>query len=97
MRIATRASALARWQADHVAALLVEADPATEVEIVVVSTEGDRDQESPLWEIGGKGVFVKEVQAAVLDGRADIAVAVGAACPPLPPIRQQHGQVGVVS
>jgi hydroxymethylbilane synthase len=41
---------------------------------VVVSTQGDRDRETPIWEIGGKGVYVKEVQAALLDGRADIAV-----------------------
>jgi hydroxymethylbilane synthase len=54
--------------------------------LVVVSTEGDRDRERPLWEIGGKGVFVKEVQAAVIDGRADLAVHSGkdvpAATPP---------------
>ena len=73
IRAATRGSALARWQADHVAALLGhnEAGPA---EALIVSTAGDRDKVTPLHEIGGKGVFVKEVQAAVLDGRADIAV-----------------------
>lgn len=69
IRIATRGSALALWQAHHVAAQL-DAD----VEIVVVETTGDRDTTSPLHSIGGKGVFVKEVQLAVLDGRADIAV-----------------------
>jgi hydroxymethylbilane synthase len=74
LRIATRGSALARWQADYVAAELRRADPALVVELVVVSTQGDRDRETPIWEIGGKGVFVKEVQAAVLDGRADVAV-----------------------
>lgn len=70
LRAATRGSPLARWQADHVAALLAP----TEVEAVVVTTTGDRDRTTPLAEIGGKGVFVKEVQAAVLDGRADLAV-----------------------
>ena len=70
---ATRASALAQWQTNHVAALLAEADGA-EVEPLLVSTAGDRDKTTPLHEIGGKGVFVKEVQAAVLDGRARIAV-----------------------
>jgi hydroxymethylbilane synthase len=75
-RLATRGSALARWQSEHVAALLRAADPTLEVELVVVETVGDRTQAAnvPLWEIGGKGVFVKEVQAAVLDGRADAAV-----------------------
>ncbi len=74
LRIATRGSALARWQADHVAALLHKADPALEAEVVVVETSGDRRLDVPIWELGGKGVFVKEVQAAVLDGRADLAV-----------------------
>ena len=70
LRAATRGSPLARWQADHIASLLAGVD----VEPVVVTTAGDRDRTSPLTEIGGKGVFVKEVQAAVLDGRADFAV-----------------------
>ncbi len=74
LRAATRGSPLARWQADHVAALLSAVDAAVEHEAVVVSTSGDRDRIRPLAEIGGKGVFVKEVQAAVLDGRADLAV-----------------------
>lgn len=72
VRIATRGSELARWQArqvaDHLASVEVES------ELVVVSTEGDRRLDVPLQAIGGKGVFVKEVQAAVLDGRADVAV-----------------------
>ena len=74
LRAATRGSALARWQTDHVAALLRAAHPDVEVEAVVVETEGDRRVDVPLDRIGGRGVFVKEVQAAVLDGRADIAV-----------------------
>ncbi len=72
--MATRGSALARWQADHVASLLRAATPDVDVELVVVDTTGDRRQDVAIWQIGGKGVFVKEVQAAVLDGRADIAV-----------------------
>lgn len=69
LRAATRGSALARWQAANVASLL-----GVEVELVVVETVGDQRQDVPIWEIGGTGVFVKEVQAAVLDGRADFAV-----------------------
>ena len=74
LRVATRGSALARWQADHVVALLHKLDPGLEVSTVVVETSGDRRLDVPIWELGGKGVFVKEVQAAVLDGRADLAV-----------------------
>lgn len=70
LRIATRGSALARWQTDHVASLL----GADDVEVVVVETAGDRRRDVPIWEVGGTGIFVKEVQAAVLDGRADLAV-----------------------
>lgn len=73
IRAATRGSALALWQTNHISELL-SAAIGVEVEPVVVSTAGDRDKTTPLHEIGGKGVFVKEVQAAVLDGRADIAV-----------------------
>lgn len=74
IRVATRASELARWQADHVADLLRGSQPGLSVEVVPVSTEGDRRTDVPLSQIGGKGVFAKEVQLAVLDGRADIAV-----------------------
>jgi hydroxymethylbilane synthase len=69
LRAATRASALARLQTDLVAAALGEP-----VEPVVVQTMGDRRTDVAIWEMGGQGVFVKEVQAAVLDGRADFAV-----------------------
>jgi hydroxymethylbilane synthase len=68
-RIATRGSALARWQAEHVAALV-----GGNAELVIVETSGDRDQTTPLDQLGGQGIFVKEVQAAVLAGRADLAV-----------------------
>jgi hydroxymethylbilane synthase len=74
VRIATRASPLARWQADHVASLIRSSRPDVEVEVEPVSTEGDRRTDVPLSEIGGKGVFATEVQAALLDGRADVAV-----------------------
>ena len=74
VRIATRGSALARWQAEHVAAALTALEPTVAPELVEVSTHGDRRQDVPLWVLGGKGVFVKEVQAALLDGRADVAV-----------------------
>ncbi|MBV8386337.1 MAG: hydroxymethylbilane synthase [Acidimicrobiia bacterium] len=69
MRAATRASALARLQTDLVAAALGEP-----VEPVVVQTLGDQRTDVAIWEMGGQGVFVKEVQQAVLDGRADFAV-----------------------
>jgi len=73
-RIATRASRLALWQAEYVAGLLRSAAPHVEVEIVHVSTTGDRDQTGKLSSFGGLGVFTREVQKAVLDGTADIAV-----------------------
>ena len=73
LRIATRASALARWQAERVGARLgVLLDEP--VEFVLITTTGDRDQRPDLHSIGGTGVFVKEVQQAVLDDRADLAV-----------------------
>jgi hydroxymethylbilane synthase len=74
LRAATRGSQLARWQTDVVAARLRDAESDIEVETVVVDTMADRRQDVQIWEMGGKGVFVKEVQAAVLDGRADFAV-----------------------
>jgi hydroxymethylbilane synthase len=74
LRIATRASTLARWQADEVARRLRLAHPGLPVESVVVETAGDRNLDVPIWEIGGQGVFVKEIQTALLQGRADVAV-----------------------
>lgn len=74
LRAATRGSPLALWQARHVSALLVSAHPGLRVDLVVVDTEGDRRLDVPISSFGGKGVFAKEVQAAVLDGRADFAV-----------------------
>ena len=74
VRIATRASRLALWQAHHVAGLLSLAEPGVVVELVEVRTEGDRDRVQRLDAMGGGGVFTREVQQAVLDGRADLAV-----------------------
>jgi hydroxymethylbilane synthase len=74
LRVATRQSALARWQADHVAGLLRAAHSGVDVELVFVRTTGDVRADVPLHSIGGQGVFVREVQQAVLDGRADLAV-----------------------
>jgi len=74
LRAATRGSPLALWQTEHVAALLRAAHPGLEVTVVVVDTEGDRRRDVPISALGGKGVFAKEVQQAVLDGRADLAV-----------------------
>lgn len=89
LRAATRGSALARWQTDHVASLLAEVGEArgmdVTVEAVVVQTVADQRLDIPIWEMGGKGVFVKEVQAALLDGRADIAVHSGKDLPALTP------------
>lgn len=74
LRIATRASRLALWQAHHVADLLKAVSNERPVEIVHITSEGDRDLTSPLSQFGGLGVFTREVQKAVLDGRADLAV-----------------------
>ncbi len=74
LRAATRQSPLALWQAEHVAALLEAAHPGLTVELVSMQTEGDARLDVPISAIGGKGVFAKEVQQAVLGGRADFAV-----------------------
>jgi hydroxymethylbilane synthase len=74
LRIATRSSAQARAQSEHVGALISRTQPYVEVEYVYVDTRGDVNATTPLHQMGGQGVFVKEVQHAVLDGRADIAV-----------------------
>ena len=74
LRAATRASPLARWQAEHVAGLLTRAHRGLRVELELIETEGDRRLDVPISTFGGKGVFAKEVQSAVLEGRADFAV-----------------------
>ncbi len=72
LRLATRKSPLARWQAQWVAQLLEQAGYATE--LVFVTTQGDRQQKAPIARLGSQGVFTREIQQAVLDGRADAAV-----------------------
>lgn len=72
--IATRESALALWQARHIQARLQQLYPATAVEILGMTTTGDQMLDSPLSRIGGKGLFVKELEQALADGRADLAV-----------------------
>ncbi len=74
IRIATRKSPLAMWQAEHVAARLREAHSGIEVEILGMSTQGDKILDTPLAKIGGKGLFVKELEQRMLEGDADIAV-----------------------
>ncbi|RKH73645.1 hydroxymethylbilane synthase [Corallococcus aberystwythensis] len=74
VRIATRQSPLALWQARHVASLLTQRNPGLEVSLVEMTTEGDRFLSAPLSAVGGKGLFVKEIEQALLDGRADLAV-----------------------
>ena len=74
LRIATRRSKLAMWQAEHVQSLLRAAHPELPVELVPMSTQGDRVLDRALAEVGGKGLFVKELEVAMQDGRADIAV-----------------------
>lgn len=74
LRIATRKSALALWQAEHVAALLRQAHPGLTVELVPLSTRGDEILDRSLATIGGKGLFLKELEIAMLEDRADIAV-----------------------
>lgn len=74
LRIATRKSALALWQAEFVKAELERFHPDLTVELVPMSTQGDIILDTPLAKIGGKGLFVKELEQAMLDGRADIAV-----------------------
>ena len=74
VRIATRKSALALWQAEFVKAELERFHADVRVELVPMSTQGDIILDTPLAKIGGKGLFVKELEQAMLDGRADIAV-----------------------
>ena len=74
LRIATRQSALALWQAEHVAARLRAAHVGIEIELVPMTTRGDQVLDRPLSEIGGKGLFLKELEVAMLEDRADIAV-----------------------
>ncbi|WGZ96529.1 MAG: hydroxymethylbilane synthase [Candidatus Thiothrix putei] len=74
IRIATRTSPLAMWQAEHVARRLQELHPNLQIEMVGMVTRGDKILDSPLSKIGGKGLFVKELELGMLEGTADIAV-----------------------
>jgi hydroxymethylbilane synthase len=74
LRIATRKSQLALWQAEHVATLLRQAHAGLEVVLVPMVTQGDRIQDRSLAAIGGKGLFIKELEVALTEQRADIAV-----------------------
>ena len=74
LKIATRQSPLALWQAEHIRARLEALHTDLQVELVTFVTQGDKILDTPLAKIGGKGLFVKELEAALLDGRADLAV-----------------------
>lgn len=74
IRIATRRSPLAKWQANHVAGLLREREPGLDVQLHELVTRGDKILEVPLAQVGGKGLFVKEIEDALLQGDAEIAV-----------------------
>jgi hydroxymethylbilane synthase len=74
LRIATRQSALALWQSEYVASLLRTAHPGLRVELVPMTTRGDEVLDKPLATIGGKGLFLKELEVAMLEDRADLAV-----------------------
>ncbi|MCB1740484.1 MAG: hydroxymethylbilane synthase [Gammaproteobacteria bacterium] len=74
LRIATRRSPLALWQAEFVVEALKQAHPDLDCELLPMRTQGDKLVDAPLAKVGGKGLFVKELELAMLDGRADIAV-----------------------
>lgn len=74
IRIATRKSPLALWQAEHVAFRLRTAFPGLSTELVTMVTRGDKMLDAPLAKVGGKGLFVKELEQGMLEGQADIAV-----------------------
>src|SRR5438034_11831067 len=72
--IATRQSVLALWQAEHVRDRLQALYPSSRVELLGLTTQGDRRLDQPLADIGGKGLFIKELEQAMADDRADLAV-----------------------
>src|SRR5512136_1675788 len=74
LRIGTRGSALALWQAEWVRSQLTAAHPGLTVELVTIKTQGDKILDVPLAKVGGKGLFVKEIEEAMLRGEIDIAV-----------------------
>ncbi len=74
LRIATRKSPLALWQANHVRDALMARNPGLNVELFTMTTQGDKILDTPLAKVGGKGLFVKELELGILEGRADLAV-----------------------
>ncbi|GMQ87116.1 MAG: hydroxymethylbilane synthase [Gammaproteobacteria bacterium] len=74
LRIATRKSPLALWQANHVREALLVRHPELEIELLTMTTTGDKILDTPLAKVGGKGLFVKELETGMLEGRADLAV-----------------------
>ena len=74
LRLGTRSSPLALWQAHHVAELLAPRAEPRAVALIHIDTEGDRDQATALSQMGGYGVFTKAIQVALLERRADVAV-----------------------
>jgi len=74
LRIATRKSQLALWQAEYVSKMLKHHHPELEIELIKMTTQGDKILDTPLAKVGGKGLFVKELEVGMLEGEADIAV-----------------------
>ena len=74
IRIATRGSPLALWQAEHVSARLQAMYPGLDVSLLTMKTRGDKLLDAPLAKVGGKGLFVKELEIGLLEGSADLAV-----------------------
>ena len=93
LRIASRKSALALWQANYVRQALIEFHPKIDIEIIGFSTEGDRNQRDSLSAIGGKGLFLKELENALVVGEADIAVHSMKDVPALLPLGLEIGAI----
>ena len=93
LRIATRKSALALWQANYVRDALIKCHPKLDIEILGFTTEGDRNQKDSLNKIGGKGLFLKELEAALAAGEADIAVHSMKDVPVLLPVGLEIGAI----
>ena len=91
LKIATRQSPLALWQAEHIRARLEALHADLKVELVTFVTQGDKILDTPLAKIGGKGLFVKELEAALLDGRASFWAATSAARTTRRPAQRRSG------